>query len=135
VRIFADINYLHDMLAYVRSQALQAGLSQLEAKRVELACEEIIVNIITYAYSDREGTIDLAFQQIQPGQVRVEIVDDGPPFDPLTVQADPDLELPLESRSEGGLGLFLVRQIVDELSYRREETRNIVTLTKKSEEK
>lgn len=134
MRIAADIKHLHQVLGFVRSQALEAGLSDLEAKRVELACEEIVVNIIEYAYTDRDGEIEIAVTSPSPGELRIELADDGHPFDPLTVQANPDITLPLEAREPGGLGLFLVRQIVDQLEYRREEDRNIVSLTKRSEE-
>ena len=134
MRIAADIHFLHQVLTFIRTEALRAGLSELEAKRLELACEEIIVNVIDYAYAGREGEIDVEVTSPAAKEVHVVVSDDGPPFDPLAAQPNPDTDLPLEAREAGGLGLFLVRQIVDQLDYEREGERNVVRLTKRSEE-
>jgi len=58
----------------------------------------------------------------------IEMVDDGKPFDPLTDAPVPDVNAPMEERPIGGLGVFLVRKLMDELTYRREEGRNHLTL-------
>lgn len=122
------------VLEHVRGEALRAGLSELEAKRLELACEEIIVNVIDHAYAAREGEINIEVTSPAAKEVQVVVSDDGPPFDPLTARTNPDTDLPLEAREAGGLGLFLVRQIVDQLDYERDGERNVVSLIKRSEE-
>ena len=58
----------------------------------------------------------------------IEMVDDGKPFDPLTEAPVPDVNAPMDERPIGGLGVFLVRKLMDELTYRREEGRNHLTL-------
>jgi anti-anti-sigma factor len=70
--------------------------------------------------------------ELEGNSLRVTITDDGPPFDPLAY-ADPDTELSVEEREIGGLGIHLVRQMMDEVSYRYEGDRNIVVLVKRLE--
>jgi anti-sigma regulatory factor (Ser/Thr protein kinase) len=57
----------------------------------------------------------------------VEIVDEGPPFDPLA-RPDPDITLDLEDRQPGGLGILMIRQFTDDVAYRREDGRNVLTI-------
>ncbi len=123
------------VLEHIRCEAIKGGLSSLAAKRLELACEEVIVNVIEHAYSGREGEIDVEVTSPREKEVHVVVSDDGPPFDPLVARLNPDVDLPLEAREAGGLGLFLVRQIVDQLDYKREGERNVVILIKRSEER
>jgi len=101
-----------------------------EATRdLHLALEEWLTNVISYAYSDeKEHAIRLRLWHM-PGQLRIEIADDGEPFDP-TARREPDTTLPLEHRPIGGLGIHFVRKTMDGFSYRREDGHNIVTLTK-----
>lgn len=94
---------------------------------VNLVLEELEVNALTHGresgLEEYEITIDS-----QPESVVVELSDDGPPFNPLTDAPLPDLDSPLESRPIGGLGIYLIKTMVDEISYRRETDRNYLTL-------
>lgn len=107
----------------------QAGADMALSMQLNLALEEAVVNVINYAYAS--GTT---------GQVRVEarceggsltfvISDSGVPFDP-TAAAEADTTLSAEERPIGGLGIFLVRQIMDVVTYERIDNRNVLTLTK-----
>jgi anti-sigma regulatory factor (Ser/Thr protein kinase) len=96
---------------------------QRAAYAVNLAIDELVVNVMRYAYvDDDEHIIDLELA-IQGEQVILCIVDDGRPFDPRT---GPSLDLNAEEREAGGLGLLLVLDMVDVLKYERVEDRNCV---------
>lgn len=100
------------------------------AYALRLSCEEIIVNIVSYAYpADTDGYIQLNVTEAQ-GELCIEIQDGGIPFNPIEKQ-EPDITQELEDREIGGLGIFLVLQMMDDVAYRREEGKNILILKKK----
>lgn len=99
---------------------------------VRLACEEVIVNIASYAYpADAEGYIELDIAD-KGKELRIEICDGGLPFNPMERQA-PDVTQSLESRDIGGLGIYLVFQIMDKVTYLYEEGKNKLVLTKNTD--
>ena len=100
---------------------------------VNLALEEVVNNVISYAYKDNnEHQINISMEL--EGQVLVlKVEDDGTPFNPLAAP-EPDIDKPLEEREPGGLGLFFVRNMTDELEYKREKDRNILIMKKKIQE-
>ena len=95
--------------------------------KVNLVLEELGVNVVNYSSDASEIAISLASDE---HAVSVEIVDDGPPFNPLADAAEPDLDAPLEDRPIGGLGIHLVREMMDELHYSREEGKNRLAMVK-----
>ena len=98
-------------------------------RSIQVALDEFVYNPIVYGFAKRgtgEGEVRV---ELDGGAVRVTITDDGPPFDPLAY-ADPDTALSVEEREIGGLGIHLVRQMMDEVSYRYEGGRNIVMLVR-----
>jgi len=97
--------------------------------RLRLSCEEALVNVINYSYPQSEGEIEVSYDIDEKGAVHIEIIDWGVPFDPLSKPA-PDLDLPLEERQIGGLGIYMILKIMDEVKYRRDEERNILTMVK-----
>jgi len=96
---------------------------------VTLALDELVTNVITHAYKDGPGEVAVIVR-LADGVLHAEGIDDGPPFDPLA-QAAPDTSLSLEDREIGGLGLHLVRTMMDEVEYSREDDRNHVRLQKR----
>lgn len=102
------------------------------ASKLRLAVEEAVVNVIKYAYpSGRHGSIHVAFMT-DGRQLKITITDTGVSFDPTTI-AKVDTSLSAKERKIGGLGVFLVREIMDSINYERVDDRNILTLTKKIE--
>ena len=98
---------------------------------VNLAVDELLTNTISYGYDDDgEHRIDLSLR-LEGGTLVVEITDDGRAFDPLQAP-EPDLGASLEERAVGGLGIYLVRKLMDSVAYRREDGSNIVTLMKRA---
>jgi anti-sigma regulatory factor (Ser/Thr protein kinase) len=104
----------------------RTGLAAEQVSRLELAVEEWVVNLCTYAYAGRDGEIEVAVRKGNE-ELLIEIIDDGPPFDP-TASAEPDVGLPLDRIQPGGLGLLLIRRMMDKVGYARKRGRNIITL-------
>ncbi len=108
----------------------QWGISPAVGMSVNLALEEAFANIVQYAFDDQEPhEIDLLFQ-LKDKQLVITIRDDGHAFDPTKKDA-PDTSLPAGERPIGGLGIFLVKKIMDEVTYNRIDNINQLTLTKK----
>ena len=108
-------------------------LSPQIAYAVNLSVDEVLTNTISYGYDDdAEHRIDLTLR-VAGETLVVVIVDDGRAFDSSSAQ-DPDVEATLEERALGGLGLFLVQQMMDDIAYRRSDDRNVITLTKRTAE-
>jgi phosphoserine phosphatase RsbU/P len=107
----------------------QHGLPDKVLHDLNLALEEILTNIISYGYTDsgeHEIRVRLA---IEPGEMRVDVEDDGRPFNPLEAP-EADTTKRLEDRTVGGLGIHLVRKLTDGLEYRRHEGRNLLVMRK-----
>ena len=101
--------------------------------QIDLAVEEIYVNIAHYAYSPDKGTvqIDCSVEKTAdaPAKVTVSFTDSGKAFNPLE-KPDPDITLSVEEREIGGLGIFLTKKYMDSVLYERKDNQNILTLTK-----
>lgn len=113
--------------AVLETPEIQA-VPQLEFT-LHLVVEEIVVNIVNYAYpvgADGEVSIDVI---ATPSAIELSFSDCGVPFNPLEKE-DPDTTLSAEERPIGGLGIFLVKQMMDSVNYRYEDGRNILTTTK-----
>jgi len=97
--------------------------------RVNMVFDELLANVISYAYDDgEEHKVDIVIGCVD-SQLSITITDDGVPFNPFT-REDPDTTLALEDRDIGGLGIHLVKNAMDEVLYQRRNNRNIVTLIK-----
>lgn len=112
---------------FVRAGAQEANLPELQTRQLELLIEEIFVNIYRYSYpQDAPGSVVVSYTVPKPGELRVEVEDQGIEFDPL-MNPGPDLTLDLEQRPVGGLGIFLLKSFAQSLSYRREQGWNRLT--------
>ena len=114
------------MLMHSREVASHPSLSYA----IRLVSEEIIVNILNYAYPQQaEGYLTLCLWD-EDGEITLEFIDGGIPFNPLD-KDDPDISLPLEQREIGGLGIFLVREMMDDVAYTYVNKENRLTIKKK----
>lgn len=97
---------------------------------MHLALEEIVTNVISHGFEDsKEHHIKVSLF-LEQGELRAEVEDDGTPFNPLEAPS-PDTEGPLAERPVGGLGIHLVRNLMDEMVYQRQEGRNVLVMKKK----
>ena len=101
------------------------------AYKVRLALDELLTNVVSYAYEYKEGgEIEISYKIADdPRSITLSIADEGKAFNPLETE-DPDLALDVSERKIGGLGIFLVKNVMDEIDYRRENERNILTIKK-----
>ena len=100
---------------------------------IEVAVEEIFVNIASYAYDPQVGPATIRTEIVQePLSVILSFIDGGVPYDPLA-KPDPVLHTPLQLRRRGGLGIFMVKKTMDDVSYEYKDGKNILTITKNLE--
>lgn len=125
----ADDKNLAEVIEFVKSP-VQDELSLEIENKVELAVEEIFVNVAHYAYGENTGTVTITSSlETEPKRLCVEFCDQGIPFDPLA-KPDPDITLSAEDRKIGGLGIFLTKKFMDKVEYRYENGSNILYFEK-----
>lgn len=125
-----DISEISRIAAFVESLGEELAWTPDLVFNLNLVLEEAVTNIIMYAYpKDEHQNIYLSAQTHQDSIVFV-LTDTGKEFDP-TQAPDADISLDAEDRPIGGLGIFLIRQIMNEVSYQRIEGKNVLTLGKK----
>ena len=110
---------------FAAAQAREAGFSLARVHEIELVVEEIVANICRYSYGDQLGSVELCCEQLDGAKLALEFVDYGRAFNILTLAA-PDLSVDLDQRDVGGIGVPMLRALIDEASYRREDTRNVL---------
>ena len=108
----------------------EIGCPMKKMMQIDLAVEEIYVNVASYAYAPGTGDVTVCFEpQQQPAAAVITFMDQGVPYNPLAKE-DPDVTLPTEERSIGGLGIFITKKSMDEISYEYREGKNILVLKK-----
>ncbi|MBQ1502235.1 MAG: ATP-binding protein [Firmicutes bacterium] len=101
--------------------------------QVDVAIDELFGNISLYAYDPETGPATVRVEvEEDPLAVIITFIDNGKPYDPLS-GTDPDVTLSAEEREEGGLGVFLVKKTMDEVSYEYKDGQNILRIKKKME--
>jgi anti-sigma regulatory factor (Ser/Thr protein kinase) len=129
LRIEAKVEKLPEAIEFATG-TLTDDCPMRERMHIELVTEEIFVNIANYAYSEPGGFVTIRRSGGEgPEGLTLTFIDGGVPYDPLQ-KPDPDLTLPAEERPIGGLGVFLVKKIVDEAGYEYKEGKNILTVRK-----
>lgn len=133
LRLPAETDKLGEVLDFIDTRLTAAGCPEKTRIRIDIAVEEIFVNIAHYAYDPDKGdaVIRLRVKAAgeQPARAFIELRDFGKPFDPLA-KPDPDVTLNVSKRQIGGLGIFMVKKSMDEVSYRYEDGQNILLLEK-----
>lgn len=121
---------LPEVLTFVSDCLESADCSPKEQMQLDLAVEEIFINIASYAYKPGKGSATVRVEVSEdPVVVSITFIDKGVPYDPLAKE-DPDTTLPASERKIGGLGIFMVKQSVDDILYDYKDGQNILTLKK-----
>ena len=124
-----DVQEVPRLNVFVDEVCEDMGCDMETTMRMNLAIEEAVVNVIDYAYpSGTVGNVDINVT-VYDNHMEFVISDSGTPFDP-TKKEDVDISLPVEERRIGGLGIHLVKQLMDKISYERKDGRNVLTLIK-----
>ena len=122
---------LDTVLEFVQGELDQINCSPKICNQIAIAVEEIFVNIAHYAYRPDVGDATIRCQVSTQGQpqITIEFLDSGKPYDPLK-NDEPDTTLPAEERRIGGLGIFMVKRLMDTVQYEYRDGKNILTLQK-----
>ena len=125
-----DVHEVTRFSSFIKSLIEKLGIEQSLGHKLRLAIEEAVVNVISYAYpADTEGYVTIKMTS-DGNTLRCQIIDAGTPFDPTTKEKT-DITLSAEERQVGGLGILLVRELMDSINYERIDEQNVLTLIKK----
>ena len=127
LNVLPNLDELGRIAAEVEAMGKREDWSPNLLFRANLVLEELLVNIIKYGQSDGINGFDITLTS-EPDRLTIEVVDEGKPFDPVKDAPPPVLTGSLEDRPVRGLGLHMVRSLVDELSYKRKRGKNHVAL-------
>lgn len=109
---------------------LEANDCSMKAQmQIDIAIDELFSNIAYYAYPEKNGTATINVDFSDDKKVKVTFIDSGIPYNPLEKE-DPDVTLKLEDRQIGGLGIFMVKKSMDDISYEYKDDQNILTIIK-----
>ena len=125
-----DISEITRLYEFIENMGNDFSLSPDIVFNLNLVLEEAVVNIINYAYPKEEHQYIYLSASMKDGSIVLVLTDTGKEFDP-TAAPEADITLSAEDRQIGGLGIFLIRQIMNEVKYERIEGKNVLTLEKK----
>lgn len=128
-RVFkASLEEMDNANIFLEEMMEQSGLSMKAQMDVSVAFEEMFVNVVSYAYIDAPGDVKVKIE-IKQGRFEVTLVDSGIKYNPLEKE-DPDITLSAEERAIGGLGIFMVKKMMDEVNYEYVDGHNSFTFVK-----
>ena len=131
ITVEAKIQNVDKVTEFVNTILEEHGCPLKIQMQLDVAIDEIFGNIAYYAYGDVCGDSTIQIEMEQDSRtVKLTFIDHGVPYNPLE-NKDPDITLDIEEREIGGLGIFLVKKTMDEVSYEYAERQNILTLKKK----
>lgn len=130
LHIAATVENIEKVTDFVNEQLEGLNCPVKARMQIDIAIDELFGNIAHYAYKPDVGDATVRVEVVEsPLSVIITFIDGGVPYDPLTA-ADPDTTLSAEERAIGGLGIFMVRKSMDEISYRYENGSNILSIRK-----
>lgn len=124
-----ELGQLSLVASFIEHEIEIAGISKECSMQIRLALEEVVTNVILYAYPSQSGqdlSIDVTYQD---RKLQITVIDTGIPFNPMEIE-DPDLTLPIDKRPIGGLGIFIAKKLMSEVHYYRTDGKNILTMVK-----
>ena len=127
----AKTENLDKVLSFVDEHLEEQECPMKTQMQIDIAVEELFVNIAHYAYSPEVGPVTIRVEvQKEPLAVTITFIDHGVPYDPLAKE-DPDITLSAEERQIGGLGIFMVKKSMDDIAYEYKDGQNILYIKKK----
>jgi len=123
----AKLENLEKIIEFINTELDEYGFPLCFLNDINLIAEEIFTNIVYYAYAPGNGSVLIVISVTD--KIILKFEDTGKPYNPL-LQPDPDLEISMENRDIGGLGIFIVKKLADSIEYSRIDNRNILTVSK-----
>ena len=129
--IAATVENIETVTEFVNAQLEALGCSMKAQMQIDIAIDELFGNIAHYAYNPDVGSATVQVEVVEePLAVVITFIDGGVPYDPLAT-ADPDITLSAEERQLGGLGIYMVKKSMDEITYEYKDGKNILSIKKK----
>lgn len=126
----ADMSHLDEVMGLINELLDKVSISDSDKMKVELAVEEMFTNIASYAYEDDNGYASVTCKLTDhPGEIVICFSDTGKPYNPL-LKPDPDVEASADERPIGGLGIFMTKKIMDNITYEYKDNKNVLTISK-----
>ena len=126
----AKVDSLPQVLAFVDEYLESLDCSMKVQMQIDVAVEEIYVNVASYAYAPATGSVTITLETSDaPRSVSITFTDSGVPYDPLAKE-DPDVTLSADERKIGGLGIYMVKKTMDSMTYEYKNKQNVLKMTK-----
>ncbi len=131
ITVKAILENLDTVLGFVEENLEIAECPMKIAMKIVVCVEELFVNVANYAYEENCGECQISIEkyEVNPSSIRITMIDQGRAFNPLE-KDDPDTTLGAEERDIGGLGIFMVKNIMDKIIYDRKQGNNIIIMEK-----
>lgn len=133
LHVNSNVENIPTVKNFVCSELERLGCTERLVMQMKMAVDELFANISFYAYDSESGPVTVLFDyEEESSTVILTFIDEGKPYNPLEAE-EPDVELEGELRPIGGLGIFLVRNLMDDMLYEYKDRQNILTLKKNTE--
>lgn len=130
IKISAKIENLDKLFSFFEENMIKEGCSKRDVMSMKVVAEEVFVNIASYAYAPNEGDVIIIMEiHKNPLEIMIEFKDSGMQYNPLEKQ-DPDISLDIMDRPIGGLGIFMIKEIMDDVQYEYADGMNILSMRK-----
>ncbi len=127
----ATVEKLPNVMKFIDSKLEEISCPKKSQNQIRTAVEELFVNIAHFAYPGEIGLAEVRFKFIEKERaVEISFADQGIPYDPLK-KTNPDITLPADKRAVGGLGIYMVKKLMDDFRYEYKDLRNINTIYKR----
>ena len=126
----AKLEELHPMLDFISHIAEHQGFPKNEIDRIQMASEEALVNVIHYAYPNGTGELEITCTVLEGNTLEIIVKDKGLPFNPLKDSEEVNVNATAEERRIGGLGVLMIRNLMDHVGYERLDNSNVLTMRK-----
>ena len=133
ITIEAETSEIEKALDFISEKTGNLPFPLKEKNRIEIAVDEIVSNIVNYAYDDGKGSVSIKTESDSDG-ITITVTDSGIPYNPLEKE-DPDITLSADERRIGGYGIFIVKNIMDNVGYDYKDGKNIFTMRKNIQNK
>lgn len=134
IQVISNIDSIRTVTDFVNKHLALANCPTKARKEIDIVIDEILSNIVYYAYEKKEGPVKVSVELSQDQKdFKLIFEDQGIPYNPLE-REDPNISLDLEDREVGGLGVFLIKKMMDDVSYSYQENTNRLTVTKRIHE-